>query len=127
MVVSTPNRDGALTQCLDDLLAQHYGPLEIFGGGPVGRVLARFGTDRYQVDWASLASGCLLSAGLFAASMRWGEPALGEAPERFTSQKAISLAIAIMGCYLVGKYLSEGGSTRWWHAAPPSLLFMNHP
>jgi hypothetical protein len=79
---------------------------------------------RQQFDWALLAAGCLLSVGLFTTSERWGEPSLGEALEGFKSQNAISVTLAILGCYLIGIYLSGGGSARWRRAAPPGLLFM---
>jgi hypothetical protein len=80
---------------------------------------------RHRFDWALLAAGCFLSAGLFTTSTRWGEPALGEALEGFQSSNAISVTIAILGCYLIGRHLSEaGGTTRWRHVAPPALLFM---
>jgi O-antigen ligase len=80
---------------------------------------------RQRFDWALLAAGCFLSAGLFTTSDKWGEPALGEALEGYQAHNAISVAIAILGCYLIGKHLSEAGrSTRWRHVAPPALLFM---
>lgn len=80
---------------------------------------------RQRFDWALLAAGCVLSAGLFTTTEAPYNLALGEAIDGFQSQDAISVAIAILGCYLIGKYLSgAGGSTRWRHVAPPALLFM---
>jgi O-antigen ligase len=79
---------------------------------------------RQRFDWALLAAGCLLSAGLFATSEASREPALGAALQGFQSQNAISVAVAILGAYLSSIYLFGAGSRRWRQVAPPALLFM---
>jgi O-antigen ligase len=115
----------------NDYEATYFGLLKLgkfvlYGGA--GVLTAKALRDRWirqRFDWALLAAGCFLSAGRFTTSDRWGGPALGEALEGYQSNDAISVAIGILGCYLVGEYLfGTGGSTRWRRVTPPVLLFM---